>query len=139
MKFKWKLFLSYFLIVLIPFLAAERYVAYHLKDRLLHQIEDRLLKEALLIKAIIEKEAENRRLSYEIDSLIKNMGRDINERITFIDSHGAVLGDTGIAPEDLKNIEDHSTRPEFIAAFKMSHGVAIRYSATLEIDMMYLA
>ncbi len=139
MKFKWKLFLSYFLIVLIPFLAAERYIAYHLKDRLLHQIEDRLLKEALLIKAIIEKEAETRRLSYEIDSLIKNMGRDINERITFIDNHGAVLGDTGIAPEDLKNIEDHSTRPEFIAAFKMSHGVAIRYSATLKMDMMYLA
>ncbi|MBW2020539.1 MAG: HAMP domain-containing protein [Deltaproteobacteria bacterium] len=108
-------------------------------ERLLQQIENRLSKEALLIKAIIEKDYKNRAPSYEIDSLIKRMGKDINERITFIDAHGTVLGDTEIAPDNLQNIEDHSGRPEFIAAFKASHGVAIRYSTTLKIDMMYVA
>lgn len=139
MKFKWKLFFSYLLIVLIPFLAAERYIASHLKDRLLQQIENRLAKEALLIKTIIEKDYKNRVPSYEIDPLIKKMGNNIKERITFVDARGVVLGDTEIAPENLKEIKDHSKRPEFIAAFKTSHGMAIRYSTTLKIDMMYVA
>ena len=139
MKFKWKLFFSYLLIVLIPFLAAERYLTSHLKDRMLQQIEGRLFKEAMLIKTIIEKDYKNSSPSYEIDSLIKKMGREIRERITYIDSRGTVLGDTEIAPAKLEYIEDHSGRPEFITAFKSSHGVAIRYSTTLEIDMMYVA
>ena len=139
MKFKWKLFFSYLLIVLIPFLAAERYLTSYLEDRLLQQIEGRLFKEAVLIKTIIEKDYENGSPSYEIDSLIKKMGKDIRERITFIDSRGTVLGDSEIPPAKLQYVEDHSGRPEFIAAFKSSHGVAIRYSTTLEIDMMYVA
>lgn len=139
MKFKWRLFFSYLLIVLIPFLAAERYISSHLKDRLLQQVEDRLSKNALLVKGIIQKDYESRTPSYEIDTLIKNIGRDLNERITFIDRHGTVLGDTEIAPEDLPDIEDHSRRPEYIDAFQASHGMAIRYSTTLKMDMMYVA
>ena len=139
MKFKWKLFFSYLLIVLIPFLAAERYISLHLKDRLLKQVENRLSSNAFLLKGIIEKDYEGRQPSHEIDTLVKNLGKDLNERITFIDRHGTVLADTEIAPEDLKNIEDHSRRPEYIEALKASHGMAIRYSATLKMDMMYLA
>ena len=139
MKFKWKLFFSYLLIVLIPFLAAERYISLHLKDRLLKQVENRLSKNAFLLKGIIEKDYEGRQPSYEIDTLVKSLGKEINERITFIDHHGTVLGDTEIAPKDLKKFEDHSRRPEYIKALKESHGTAIRYSTTLKMDMMYLA
>ena len=139
MKFKWKLFFSYLLIVLIPFLAAERYISLHLKDRLLNLVENRLSKNASLLKGIIEKDYEGRQPSYEIDTLVKGLGKEINERITFIDRHGTVLGDTEIAPKDLKKVEDHSRRPEYIKALKESHGTAIRYSTTLKMDMMYLA
>lgn len=139
MKYKWKLFFSYLLIVLIPFLVAERYLASHLRARLLIQIEDRLFKEALLIKAIIEKEAAGGDLTYQLDGLVKKIGNDIHERITFIDGTGRVLGDTDVSGDDLNKLEDHSRRPEFVAALKGSHGTAVRYSATLKKDMMYLA
>lgn len=139
MKFKWKLFLSFLLIILIPFLVAERYVASHLRSRLLRQIETSLSKEAHLIKTILEEDYTTRAPSYEIDAWVKKLGKDIQERITFIDQKGNVLGDTNIAPEDLPSIEDHSRRPEYIEAFKASRGMAIRYSTTLKMDMMYLA
>jgi two-component system phosphate regulon sensor histidine kinase PhoR len=138
MKFKWKLFFSYLLIVFIPFLAAERYISSHLRDRLLQHVEDRLSKNALLLKGIIEKDYRVPP-SYEIDTLVKNMGKGLNERITFIDRQGTVLGDTEIAPADLQNIEDHSRRPEYIQAFKTSYGMAMRYSTTLKMEMMYVA
>ena len=139
MKFKWKLFFSYLLVVLIPFLAAERYIASHLKHRLLQQVENRLFRNALLLKSIIEKNHEGKRPSYEIDTLIKNLGENLDERITFTGSRGTVWGDTEIAPKDLKNVEDHSRRPEYLKALKASYGMAIRYSTTLQMDMMYLA
>jgi two-component system phosphate regulon sensor histidine kinase PhoR len=139
MKFKWKLFFSYLLIVLIPFLAAERYISAHLKSRLTQQIESRLSKNALLLKGIIEKEYANRIPSYELDFLIKKLGMGLHERITFIDKQGVVLGDTEISSADLPNIEDHSRRPEFIQAFKTGYGMAVRFSTTLDIDMMYVA
>ena len=139
MRFKWKLFFSYLLITLIPFIAAERYIAHHLKGSLLNQTENRLLNEALLLKTIIERENTPEFLTFDIDRFVKLAGKDIGERITFINAKGSVLGDTGIASEAVKDMEDHSNRPEFISAFRKSHGMAIRHSTTLEIDMMYLA
>lgn len=139
MKLKWKLFFSYLLIVLIPFLAAERYIASHLEDRLLNQVKDRLFEEALLLKALIEKDYAARAPSYEIDPLVKKMGRSIRKRVTFIDWQGVVLGDTEVPAGRLREVEDHSGRPEFKEAMKSSHGVSIRYSTTLKIEMMYLA
>ncbi|MBW1903457.1 MAG: hypothetical protein JRJ20_17805, partial [Deltaproteobacteria bacterium] len=131
MTFRWKLFFSYLLIVLIPFLAAERYMASHLEDRLLQQIEGRLSTNALLLKGVIEKEYLNRIPSYELDALITKIGREVHERITFIDNRGNVLGDTEISPDDLRAIEDHSRRPEFIQAFKTGYGMATHFSTTL--------
>jgi len=139
MKFKRKLFVSYLLIVFIPFLAAELYISSVLESRLLQQTENHIFKEASLLKTIIERDYKNSTPSYEINSLIRKMGRALGERITFINNRGTVLGDSEIAPEELKNIEDHSSRPEFIQAFRTSHGLAIRYSTTLKINMMYVA
>jgi two-component system phosphate regulon sensor histidine kinase PhoR len=139
MRFKWKLFFTYLLIILIPFLAAQRYISHHLEERLLKQTEERLFKEALLVKTIIEKNASHRLPPSEMNGLVKALGKDIGERITYIDRKGSVLGDTEIPSEALKDVEGHSNRPEFIAAFRGSHGMAIRHSATLDMDMMYLA
>jgi two-component system phosphate regulon sensor histidine kinase PhoR len=139
MKFKWKLFLSYLLIVLIPFLAAERFIASHLKKQLLEQTEDRLFKETLLIKTILEKDPDKPFQPEKLDPIAKHMGRQIEARVTFIDPRGAVVGDSAVPFEELKALEDHSRRPEFIAAFEKNHGMAMRYSTTLRKDMMYVA
>lgn len=139
MKFKWKLFFWYLLIILVPFLAAQRYISAHLRSRLIDQIETRLSKNALLLKGIIEKESANRLPSYELDSLIKNMATGLDERITFIDHEGTVLAETEISAAGVKKMEDHSRRPEFIQAFRTGYGTAIRYSMTLDMEMVYVA
>jgi len=138
MKFKWRLFFSYLLVFLIPFFLAEQYLTDYLKNFLIKQTESHLRKEALLIKTIIEKDYKLQNRSYEIDSIIKKMGRYINERITFIDRDGRVLGDSEIPEERLRSVENHSTRPEFIEAFRSTYGSSIRYSNTLKINMMYV-
>ncbi|MBW2108481.1 MAG: PAS domain-containing protein [Deltaproteobacteria bacterium] len=139
MKFKWRLFFTYLLVVLVPFLGAQVYLADTHKERLIAQTEQRLLKEAFLIRTVIEKGQGYARGPAAVDRLVKVMGKDIGDRITVIDRRGTVLGDSEVAAGAVKDMEDHSNRPEFIAAFKQSHGMAIRHSVTLGIDMMYLA
>jgi two-component system, OmpR family, phosphate regulon sensor histidine kinase PhoR len=57
-------------------------------------------------------------------------------RVTLIDRSGVVLADSRHDPETMEN---HSQRPEVIAALAGRPGSAIRRSATLDIDFCYYA
>ena len=57
-------------------------------------------------------------------------------RITVIDSAGKVLADS---ERDASTMENHAGRPEIQAALKGGEGSALRRSATLDHDLLYLA
>ncbi len=75
----------------------------------------------------------------KIDSLTDELGSKIDGRITIIDQTGRVLGDTDKSGQDLLNMENHRERPEVAQAFEGKMGKSTRYSATLGIDMLYMA
>jgi len=57
-------------------------------------------------------------------------------RVTVIDSQGIVLADSEHDPESMEN---HSDRPEIIAAFSTGRGTSVRHSHTLNRDLVYWA
>ncbi len=57
-------------------------------------------------------------------------------RITIIDSSGKVLADTEAKPDQMEN---HSTRPEFIAALHGQVGSSTRISKTIGVELLYVA
>ncbi|WP_249029080.1 sensor histidine kinase [Tannockella kyphosi] len=57
-----------------------------------------------------------------------------NTRITVIDIEGNVVADT-----DEQDLENHSDRDEVIEAIESGEGMSIRYSETLETNLMYVA
>ena len=71
-----------------------------------------------------------------LDGLAKQLGNDINARVTIIAADGTVLGDS---EENPATMENHSTRPEVIAALATGYGEIVRYSTTLNEQMMYVA
>jgi len=70
------------------------------------------------------------------DELAKQLGKDINARVTIIAADGTVLGDS---EENPATMENHSTRPEVRAALASGYGEIVRYSTTLNEQMMYVA
>jgi two-component system, OmpR family, phosphate regulon sensor histidine kinase PhoR len=72
----------------------------------------------------------------DIDALAKQLGKDINARVTIIAADGTVLGDS---EQDPATMENHSTRPEVMAALATGYGESVRYSTTLKEQMMYVA
>ncbi|HHO76510.1 MAG TPA: HAMP domain-containing protein, partial [Deltaproteobacteria bacterium] len=71
-----------------------------------------------------------------LNSLVSDMGKSLQTRITVINFSGKVLADSENDPETLEN---HRDRPEIIAAFIGETGRVVRYSLTLQKDMLYVA
>ncbi|WP_319583209.1 ATP-binding protein [uncultured Pseudodesulfovibrio sp.] len=62
----------------------------------------------------------------------------LNSRITYI-INGKVVADSEVPYADLDSLDDHSHRPEVLAALKDGWGVNVRHSDTLNKDMLYVA
>lgn len=71
-----------------------------------------------------------------IDALCKKVGRQSTTRLTMMDLSGVVLGDTDEVPASMEN---HANRPEMRQALAGTVGMQIRFSATLQQKMMYVA
>lgn len=69
---------------------------------------------------------------------LHSLAGSMNMRITLIEG-GKVVADSSVAYGDLDKLEDHSTRPEVVAAGGGEVGQATRHSTTLDRDMIYMA
>ena len=68
--------------------------------------------------------------------LVAQQSRAADARATVIESSGRVLADSEAQPDKMEN---HASRPEFIAAFAGKVGVASRTSKTVGIEFLYVA
>ena len=71
-----------------------------------------------------------------LDPLAHRVGRSAGVRVTFIDASGVVLGESD---EERLTMDNHASRPEVAAALAGNEGSAIRVSATLQRDLLYVA
>ena len=72
----------------------------------------------------------------ELDSFVKELGAQVNTRITIIEPTGAVIADS---EKDPSLMENHQNRPEVSQALKGGVGEFLRYSTTVKEDMLYVA
>ncbi|MEK6227025.1 MAG: ATP-binding protein [Chloroflexota bacterium] len=71
-----------------------------------------------------------------LDPLAHRVAVSAGVRVTFIDPTGVVLGESD---EDRTTMDNHATRPEVAAALAGNEGSAIRVSATVKRDLLYVA
>ena len=72
----------------------------------------------------------------QLDGFIKNLGSKIHTRVTIIATDGTVLADS---EQDIQSMENHSHRPEVVDALQGKTGKSIRFSSTVNRDMLYVA
>jgi HAMP domain-containing protein len=120
-------FLITVLVVLVVALSGER---------LRHALEaseiDRLGREARFIAAQWTPSADP-------DVLAHTAGATLGHRVTLIDSAGRVIGDSEFERAALRNLQNHSGRPEVIAARRSGMGVSHRISPSRGDDEFYVA
>ena len=75
----------------------------------------------------------------ELDEEADRIAQLIGARVTFIAADGRVVGDSSETLAAVTTMENHAQRPEVVQARQTGIGRAQRYSATLKIDMLYIA
>jgi len=118
----------------LAFVVADR----DLSEGLQQQIERELSKQAKILR---QSFAESPKLNNSIGlkSQIDSYSDASGSRITLIARDGKVLVDSDIAMDNLESLDNHSNRPEVIAAFNNGSGSSKRFSNSTQQDMLYFA
>ena len=132
-----QLILAFAIIQIILFTSIFYFFTSNYKEFYLQQLKTNLVNNIKLIKNdsnIIR----NLNSVDQLDSYIKNIGEDIETRITIVQEDGTVLADSRYKPNLMDN---HANRPEIKAVINdnSSIGESTRRSSTLEQEMFYVA
>jgi len=121
-------------IVLITLLMGY-YLSTSLRTGFETEIEDQLYDSAILAKSFMRVSP----LRGNPIELANSISKSLSVRVTIIAPDGKVLGDSDLTPERLADVENHSTRPEVMAAVQSGRGTSIRWSSTVNTTFIYVA
>src|SRR4030095_6199071 len=111
------------------------YLGSRLRDTFESEIENQLSASAALAKSYL-RVSPIRRNPIE---LANEISKSLNVRVTLIEHDGKVVGDSDLTPEGVAAVENHSDRPEVMAALETGRGTSIRQSATVGVPFIYVA
>ena len=120
------------MLVLVLVTAIVAIAGSRLSNRLAVETQRELEREARIV-------ATEWRAGLDADSLANAAGTALGRRVTLIRADGVVIGDSEFDGEDLHHLQNHSTRPEVIAAKRDGVGTSMRPSASAGDHEIYLA
>jgi len=141
-SFKTTLFAAAFGASVIALVVAGVLFATTMRRQTDERIEQTLVAEAALASELLGRAGTANASSAspaELDEEADRIGKAIGARVTLIGADGVVRGDSAESLAGVAAMENHGHRPEVIAAGQSGVGTARRYSATLKIDMLYVA
>jgi two-component system phosphate regulon sensor histidine kinase PhoR len=131
----WQLFPSYLFITLVALLAVSGFTLTSVSSFFHQQYAQDLEARAKLFTGRISELIKVRN-DAAVDAACKASGQDAGTRLTVVLPTGQVIGDTD---ENPKVMDRHDDRPEIMQALSGKTGTSVRFSGTLNQNMMYVA
>lgn len=133
-----KLFATYAVLLFLTVILLGAWMTLFVRSLYLDTVRGRMTEEARvageLLKPLLSNDA-NAVLT-DTDAFIRRLGERTSARITLISPDGVVLGDSA---ENAALMDNHLHRPEIRAAREGATGSAIRFSNTVNAEMLYTA
>jgi two-component system phosphate regulon sensor histidine kinase PhoR len=133
---RWRITIPFVLLSFLSLLFLGLYISNFVRHTYLNELEARLTNEARMLGEVIAPEIESGAPASDLDAAAKYWADLIGARVTFVAPDGVVLGESH---EDRTQMENHSNRPEIMAAYESGTGSSTRFSHTVGYDMMYTA
>ena len=136
-KLIWQIFPAFLVITVLSLLAVTSWSTSYFKTIFLENSEKELtIRAKLLEHQFADLLGDNHHHIDYIDAQCKAIGVSTGTRVTVMLPSGRVIGDSF---GETMVMENHMKRPEIMTALKRQKGISIRYSATLNQTMMYIA
>ncbi|MBC8014584.1 MAG: PAS domain S-box protein, partial [Sporomusaceae bacterium] len=137
--FKWgirsRLIVTYLLLILLTMPLLSSYLLWFFYQHNLEILTDSLRTHARVTEHFLVDYMKGPREKSGIDSIIKELATKIDLRVTVIDRNGTVLADSWEHPSLMEN---HLERPEVASALTGKEGTSIRYSTTINQNLLYV-
>ncbi len=131
----WQLYVPYLVVTLLSLFAVTWYATTSLRRFYHEQATSDLRIRARLVSDQISPHLETLNAS-SIQETCQVLGEEALARVTVILPDGSVIADSD---EDPSRMDNHGDRPEVCEALAGKTGKSIRFSHTLQVDMLYFA
>jgi two-component system, OmpR family, phosphate regulon sensor histidine kinase PhoR len=128
---------SFVFIVVVVLASVQLYLNRSIQTFLIAQSAETLQRDMRLARILVSDGLRMPAVSY--DQLADDLGQKMSLRVTLMNAQGIVLGDSVVPEPGLANLENHADRPEIQAALKTGEGMSVRFSETLQTEMLYVA
>jgi two-component system phosphate regulon sensor histidine kinase PhoR len=138
LSFRTRLLLSFWTVLLVALLLPALYYRHSLSREIVAETRSHALHQLNLVHWLLGQETEIEDAD-RLQAWGRRLGEQLGVRITYVAEGGRVIADSRVAFAEIPRLDNHATRPEIVQAFKEGLGTSIRYSATLERNLLYLA
>lgn len=132
---RWRITVPYAVIILLTTLGLSLYISGQVRQARHADLQARLLGEARMMASVLDFEASPQETGV-LDAQARQWAALLGQRVTLIGRDGAVLGESDF---DSATMDNHLYRREVQLAAASGEGVAVRFSRTLEQELMYAA
>lgn len=133
---RWRIVFPYVLLLLVTMTALSFYLTRTVRQNALADLQEHLLIQTRTLAEVTQPLLTTETEPAALDDLAERWSAIFEARVTIIDAEGTVLGESH---EDRRLMENHLRRTEIQEAQVTGEGSAIRFSETLQQDMMYTA
>lgn len=127
-----KLLMAFLVIIVVTTVTLDIAIRRAWEASLRNEIQTALTEKTRMFAARVQSDHD-----HPVEEIAREAERSANVRATVIQRDGKVLADSEADPERMEN---HATRPEFIAALQHNQtGVSTRWSHTIGIQFLYVA
>ena len=136
MSIRWRLLLSYLLVVAVATGALAIHLGHELNRHYVQTLERALLPQTALIGDALRPALQRSTERAGLQGKVRRLAAAANARLTVIAPDRVVLADS---EADAATMDNHLSRPEVKRALATGSGSNVRHSATLNLDMLYVA
>jgi len=127
------------LVVLCTLLLVGALLQSSLSGKFLSQAQDGLERQLMLVKELVRDRWRPGQAMDASQALVQDLAGGLGLRLTLIAPDGKVVGDSDVARNELDQLENHGQRPEVVQALGKGFGASVRFSSTLDVDLLYAA
>jgi two-component system phosphate regulon sensor histidine kinase PhoR len=138
LSFRARLLWSFLLLIVISLALPMWYSGHVVSQDLRVESETDAQRLLRLVGRMLEQDITFRD-STALNQWFKDVGTDLNLRLTYIRPDGKVIADSDVLYRDLPDLDNHAHRPEVVQAMSGKLGISSRYSDTLGTQLIYIA
>jgi two-component system phosphate regulon sensor histidine kinase PhoR len=133
---RWRVAFSYIALFILAMAGLNLYLTLSSQESSRANLRAQLQGDARLIAAEASRAWPSPSREQDLNDLAERFAGHLNVRVTLMTSEGRVIGESSQPPEQLEN---HADRPEVIQALSGQEADQVRFSATLNQQMLYFA